>query len=295
MDGRGELVSRVYRRVRRPIPLVAESDVDDRAPLEGGLTLVTGAASGIGRALAHEFARHGHDLVLVDVDEAGLEAVTDEIDTLAAGTVSLQLAIDLTTPGAVDDIETALAELEAPLEILVNNAGVPVYGPFSTTDGGAEREMIRLNVEALTRLSDGLLAGMLERERGIVVHTASLAGVVPVPTAAVYSGTKAYVYSFSLALAAELEGTGISVTTLCPGETDTGFMNRGGMDESAFTDGSDALMAPETVARAAYAGAMAGERVVVPGWRNRLRYHLARVLPTRVAMAISRRLWSGTR
>jgi len=259
----------------------------DRTSASPGVALVTGAASGIGRALALECARHGHGLLLVDVDEAGLDAVAGEVGDALEATV----AVDLTDDYSLDAIDDALETCDRPLEILMNNAGVPVYGPFAETAIEDERRLLRLNVEALTALTDHCLPGMLERGHGRILHTASLAGVVPVPDAAVYGASKAYVHSFSLALAAELEGTGITVTALCPGETETGFMTRGGMGDSAFEE--TALMDPATVARAAYGGTVAGKRVVVPGWRNRLRYHVARQLPSRLSMAVTRRLWSG--
>lgn len=258
------------------------------------ITLLTGAASGIGRALAGEFARHGHDLALVDIDPSGLEAVAKRLES-APGTVRKTMAMDLTKPTAPDQIDERLADSNLRVSTLVNNAGVPVYGQFTDTEWEDERAMIRLNVEAVTALADQFIPRMVERGDGRVLNTASLAALVPVPTAAVYGATKSYVLSFSLALATELESTGVTVTALCPGETDTGFMTRGGMEDSAFESGGDGLMNPTQVAAAGYRGVMAGKRIVVPGWKNRFRYHLTRFLPRSLGARLTRDLWSGSK
>lgn len=260
-------------------------------PPSSGLTLLTGAASGIGREFARVFAANGHDLMLVDIDESGLEAVESMLVS-EPGTVSDSIVVDLTDEEAIDRVDSRVRALEQPLEVLVNNAGVPVYGRFSETSFEDERRLLRLNIEAITALTDRFLPRMLERGRGRILNTASLAGVVPVPTAAVYGGSKAYVHSFSLALADELADTPVTVTALCPGETETGFMERGGMERSAVADGE--LMAPETVARVGYDGLMDGERVVVPGWRNRIRYRLSRLLPAWLGGRLAKRLWAGS-
>lgn len=260
-------------------------------PSTGGLVVVTGGASGIGEHLAREFAGDGHDLVLVDRDEAGMESVATSLET-APGDVVETVAVDLTEPDAPDRVYDRIDSLDGHVETLVNNAGAPVYGEFADTEWDQTRTVIRLNVEALTALTHRFVDDMRERGHGRICNTASLAGTVPTPTAAVYGATKAYVLSFSVALSEELADDGITVTALCPGETQTPFMNRGGMDQSAVAGGD--LMAPETVARAGYEGAMAGKRVVVPGWRNRLRYHFSKLLPRRVTARLSRRVWSGS-
>lgn len=257
-----------------------------------GVALVTGAASGIGRELSRQFARNGHDVIAVDLDEAGLAALERDLAS-EPGTVVATVALDLTDPDAPARIADRVTETGRVVDTLVNNAGVPVYGRFAETDWTDERAMIRLNVEALTALTDRFLEGMCERGRGRILNVASMAGIVPTPTAAVYGATKAYVRSFSLALAEELAGEEVTVTVLCPGETDTAFMRRGGMERSAVASGD--LLSPELVARAGYEGAMAGKRIVVPGRRDRLRYHLSRLLPRRLAAKLTRRVWSGSR
>ena len=257
-----------------------------------GVALVTGGASGIGRELSRQFARNGHDVVAVDLDESGLDALECDLEA-EPGSVVATIPVDLTSGDAADRIVDHVEETGRVVDTLVNNAGVPVYGRFTETDWTDERAMIRLNVEALTALTDRFLGGMCDRGRGRILNTASIAGVVPTPTAAVYGATKAYVLSFSLALAEELDAEPVTVTALCPGETDTGFMHRGGMDRSAVARGD--LLEPGVVAAAGYEGAMAGKRVVVPGRRDRLRYHLAKVLPRRFTARLTRRVWSGPR
>ncbi len=261
-------------------------------PTKTGIALVTGAASGIGRELARQFVRHGHDVCPVDRDEAGLEALEADLAS-EPGSVVSSITVDLTTSDAVARVEEGVTETGRVVDTLVNNAGVPVYGRFDETDWADERSMIRLNVETVTALTDRFVDDMLERGSGRILNTASLAGVVPTPTAAVYGGTKAYVLSFSLALADELADDGITVTALCPGETETAFMRRGGMERSAVARAE--LLDPATVAEAGYEGLMSGERIVVPGRRDRFRYHVSKFLPRRVAAWLSRRTWSGSR
>ncbi|WP_138004902.1 SDR family NAD(P)-dependent oxidoreductase [Halalkalirubrum salinum] len=254
------------------------------------LALVTGAASGIGKALASIVARNGHDLLLIDVDE---EPLAEHADRLADvhGVWTEPLALDLTADGAVDRIDDRLAAIDGRVDVLCNNAGVPVYGRFTETDFDDERAMIELNVVATTALTKRIAPRMVDRGHGHILHTASLAGVVPVPTAAIYGATKAYVRSFSLALATELRGTGVTVTTLCPGETNTAFLTRGGMDRSAIP--GRRLQSPRSVAEVAYQGMIAGDRVVVPSQWDRLRYILGKLLPEAISARITERFWSG--
>lgn len=254
------------------------------------LALVTGAASGIGKALASIIARNGHDLLMVDIDEEPLSKHADRLADVH-GVWTEPLALDLTAHGAIDRIDDRLAAIDGRVDVLCNNAGVPVYGRFTETDFDDERAMIELNVVATTALTKRIAPRMVDRGYGKILHTASLAGVVPVPTAAVYGATKAYVRSFSLALTTELRGTGVTVTTLCPGETDTGFLSQGGMDRSAIP--SRRLQSPRAVAEAAYQGMIAGDRVVVPGQWDRLRYILGKLLPEAVSARITERFWSG--
>jgi short-subunit dehydrogenase len=180
------------------------------------VALITGASSGIGYELAKRFARNNFDLVLVARDGRRLQRVADELgqEQKIAATV---LARDLSLPGAAAAIAADLHAAGINVDILINNAGFNVYGPFSDTDLEREGAMIHTNVIALTELTKLLLPGMLERRYGKIMNLGSTGSFAPGPFNAVYCATKAYILSFSEALAAELKGTGVTVTALCPG------------------------------------------------------------------------------
>jgi len=180
--------------------------------------LITGASGGIGYELALLFARDQYDCVLVARSR-------DKLDELAARLESefrvktLVLAKDLSNPSTVDEIYEEVTAASLKVDALVNNAGFPVYGRFVETDLQAELEMLQVNVVALTALTKLFLRGMVERGAGHVLNLASTAAFVPGPLMAVYYASKAYVLSFSEALANELKGTGVAVTALAPGPT----------------------------------------------------------------------------
>jgi len=169
----------------------------------------------------------------------------------------------------------------------VNNAGFAVSGPFAEAPERAELDLLRVNILALVHLTKLVLPGMLARRRGRVLNVASIAAYMPGPLMAAYYASKAFVLSFSEALAVEVAGSGVTVTALCPGSTATGFADAAGVQNSElFRSAMDAA----TVAQAGYDGAMAGRRVVIPGLMNRLRVLVARLAPRRVSTAIARRL-----
>uniref|UniRef100_UPI0013009A9B SDR family NAD(P)-dependent oxidoreductase n=1 Tax=Halorussus litoreus TaxID=1710536 RepID=UPI0013009A9B len=265
-----------------------ESDVT--APSDDHPTaLVTGAASGIGRALAAEFARDGHHVVLVDVDEAGMASAAADLEA-NYGVETTEIAADLSERGAAREVYESVREEGLTVDALVNNAGFGVYGEFTDTDLDAELEMVQLHVACVTSLSKLFAREMADRSDGSILNTASVAGFAPTPTAAVYSATKHYVLAFSEALAGELADDGVTVTALCPGETKTGFFDRGNVGEAAFADGD--LMDPEAVAAAGYAGLQRGDRVVVPGVKNKFRLFVKRLLPRAVYARASGRTWN---
>ncbi|HVP62065.1 MAG TPA: SDR family oxidoreductase [Myxococcaceae bacterium] len=239
--------------------------------------LVTGASGGIGAALAREYARHRHALVLVARSRGTLESIAEELR--AAHSVDVRtFVLDLATPGAADRLVAELDAVGIQVDVLVNNAGFALYGAFAETDWAKESEMLQLNVVTLTALTKRLLPGMLARRRGRILNLASTAGFLPGPLMAVYYATKAYVLSFSEALAEELRGSGVTVTALCPGPTRTGFQARAGMEASRLVSGKRLPDAAE-VAREGYEGAERGATVVIPGLQNRLQVGLIRFLP----------------
>ena len=189
--------------------------------------LVTGASSGIGLELATLLAKDRHDLVLVARGRERLDGVARGL-TEEFGVAATVLPADLTDPSAPIDIALALAERKLAIDILVNNAGFGVYGFFAQTPLEKELAMIQVNITALTHLTKLLLPGMLERRRGRILNVASTAAFQPGPLMAVYYATKAYVLSFSEALANETAGTGVTVTALCPVRPSPSSRNRPG-------------------------------------------------------------------
>ena len=225
-----------------------------------GTALVTGASAGIGRELAREFAGDGWDLVVVARREDRLRALADELAVEHDAAVEV-VAMDLAEPDAADALGDAVDDLGVQVDALVNNVGVGTYGPFHESDPDEELTQLRLNVELPVRLTRQFLPGMVERDDGVVLNLSSLAAFQPGPRMAGYYASKAYVQSFSEALAEELRGTGVSVTAVCPGPVSTEFQERAGMTDSRV--GSTFSHTPEEVARAGYRGAMAGDPVVV--------------------------------
>jgi uncharacterized protein len=251
------------------------------------LALVTGASGGIGHELAQILARHGHDLVLVARSADKLAALAERLE-LDHGIEVRAIAKDLARPEAAAEIHEALAAEGLAVDILVNNAGLGLLGKFAEIGIEGDVEMLRLNVEAPTMLTRLLLPSMLDRGSGRILNLASTAGFQPGPLMAVYYATKAYVLSFSEALANEVAGTGVTVTALCPGPTETGFSSRAGSEQSRLFKGP--TMDARTVAGIGYAALMAGKPVVIPGLRNRILAFSVRLAPRRVVTQIARRM-----
>ncbi len=249
--------------------------------------LVTGASSGIGREIAWLAAKDRHDVVLVGRRKERLELFAGEL--AARFGVAAEVVIeDLSDPGSPARVFAA-AEKRGPVEVLVNAAGLGVHGFFWKTPVAQERETIFVNVFALTELTKLCVGGMVERRRGRILNLASTAAFQPGPLMAVYYATKAYVLSFTEALAEELRGTGVTATALCPGPVLTGFQERAGLEDVPLLRGPMVLDASK-VARAGWRGAMRGKRVVVPGLANRVLAAGARFSPRRLATKIARRL-----
>ncbi|CAN5655411.1 SDR family oxidoreductase [soil metagenome] len=236
--------------------------------------LITGASSGIGLHLAHEFAQHGHPLILVAPVQAELDEVAQQIMATTGVAVTV-IAKDLERPESAQEIWVQLQRSGTMVEILVNNAGHGQSGKYWEILLEKDLSILRLNVEAVLRLTKLFLPPMIARGRGRVLNTASVAGFEPGPLLAVYHASKAFVLSLSESLATELEDTGVTLTALCPGPTDTDFFLKADMMETrAFQQ----AMAPQDVAKAGYKGLMDGDRIVVPGLMNKTLVFARRIL-----------------
>jgi len=246
-----------------------------RAMSSTPVCLITGASSGIGAALAREFARHGHTLVLTARREAELERLADEI-ARSGGPRPHVVAADIATEGGADALQRGLAERGLEVAILVNNAGFGLLGEAAKLDTAQQLSMIDLNVRALTDLALRFLDSVT-RHKGGILNVASIAGFLPGPGMTVYHATKAYAVSFSEALHAELAPKGVKVCALCPGPVPTGFLSRGGIPHDYFP--RFLARSADRVAREGYEGFMRGNRVVVPGLPNRVLTMLPRLIP----------------
>ena len=248
--------------------------------------LITGASSGIGYELAHLFARDGFRLVLVARREEKLTQLAATLHS-SYGAASTIIVQDLSLPDATHQIMRQLEDAGITVDILVNNAGFGTYGRFQHSDVEAELKMIQVNLVALTHLTRLLLDGMVQRGHGKILNVASTAAFQPGPLMAVYYATKAYVLSFSEALADDLHDTGVTVTTFCPGPTTSGFQEAAGMEESKLLAGR--IMDARTVARIGYRGLMKQQSLVIPGLKNKMLPLLVRFMPRRVVVKVVRK------
>ncbi len=227
--------------------------------------LITGASSGIGYELAREFAHHGHDLVIVGSIEPELLDAGRRLSAEFGVTVK-SITEDLRREAAADDIFAQVAASGLSVQILVNNAGIGRRGRFLETPLADDISMIRLNVEAGVRLTKRFLPGMIARRQGRILNTASVAGFEPGSMLAIYNATKAFVLSWSEALAVELRATGVTLTVLCPGLADTSSFDA--IDGAEVAGNrifpSDPVIAPREIAKTAYKALMDGERMVMP-------------------------------
>jgi short-subunit dehydrogenase len=254
------------------------------------IALVTGASAGIGRNFATLFAADGTDVVLVARRRDRLDALAHEL-TSHHGVRAFSVAADLTDPATPPRVADEVHRLGLTIDFLVNNAGFGGTGAFAAASTESQLAMIQVNVTALAHLTSLFLPGMIERRRGRILNVGSTAGFVAGPFMATYYAIKAFVNSFTEALAYELEGTGVTATVSCPGATATEFAGIAGNDRSLlFRLGAADSM---TVAREAYQSMRQGRRMVVHGFTNKLSVQSARVSPRAVLLAITARLNRG--
>jgi short-subunit dehydrogenase len=224
---------------------------------------------------------------LVARDRQALRKVADELSSEYKSSVKV-MAEDLAMPAAPDNIFRELERDRIDVDVLVNNAGFGVLGPFAKTDLAAELAMLQVHMASLTHLTKLFLRKMLARGEGKILNVASTAAFQPGPHMAVYYATKAYVLSFSEALASELHGSGVTVSVLCPGTTRTAFQQRAGMRPSALLN--RIAMSAAAVAAAGYKGLGRNQTVIVPGFANKLFAFTVRIAPRHLVTTIVRRI-----
>ena len=258
----------------------------DHTQFKKPTALITGASVGIGYELAKVFARNGHDLALVARNREQLEKVAAECRTL--GAESRVIAKDLSVPGAAQEIFDELSQAGVQVDVLVNNAGFGTHGPFAEIDEDADLGLLQVNIVALTHLTKLFLRPMVARRNGKVLNVASLAAFQPGPFMATYFASKAYVLSFSEAVAAEVAPRGITVTALCPGPVKTEFQKRAGIGATRLSRGH--MLDAATVAEVGFRGLMRGRRVVIPSTPDKLMAFGSRLSPRRLSTWIAGKL-----
>ncbi|MEA5575608.1 SDR family oxidoreductase [Anabaena sp. UHCC 0451] len=250
--------------------------------------LVTGSAHGIGYQLAYVFAGHNYNLVLVDKDAETLAIIAEEFSPKFGISIKT-LVKDLSISTSPTEIFTELQQAGIKIDVLVNNAGFGTYGVFSETDLTTELKMLQVNIVSLTHLTKLFLKDMIAQGYGKILNVASVAAFQPGPLMAVYFATKAYVLSFSEAIANELEGTGVTVTTLCPGPTTSEFQKAAAMEEAKISH-VNRMMNSETVAKIGYDSLMANKTIAIPGLRNNILVKSVRFAPRNIVTKVVRNM-----
>jgi len=247
--------------------------------------LITGATGGIGEELSIKFAGHGYGLILTARKAGRLEDLAQRLRSVY-GVAVTAIQADFREENAPQQLYDTIVAKGLQVDVLVNNAGFGLAGNFIHTRPDLQMAMICVNIVAVTQLCRLIIPDMVSRGRGRVLNVASTGGFVCGPMNSVYCATKAYVLSLSEALAEELENSGVTVTTLCPGATRTGFASRSNMESTRlFRYG---VMAAREVAEAAYAAMSAGKRLEVPGWLNKAVVQALRITPRVVAAKLSK-------
>lgn len=239
--------------------------------------LVTGATSGIGYELARLLAKDGYNLIIVARNEQELGNKAAEFQQ--HGVHVIPIARDLFNRSEAQALFEDVKARGLAVDILINDAGQGLFGKFQDTDLERELAIIDLNIGSLVILTKLFLQQMLERGEGRILNLASIASKMPGPWQSIYHGTKAFVLSFTEAIRAEVKDTGITITALLPGATNTDFFNKAGMQDSKIVQDKSELSDPADVARDGYAALMAGEDKVVSGFKNKVQVAMSNVLP----------------
>lgn len=245
--------------------------------------LITGASSGIGECFARALAGRGRDLVLVARSQDKLAALARDLATKGAVQAEV-VALDLSEAGAAARLAQLLGERQFAIDLLVNNAGFGAQGEFWRLPLERQSEMLRLNIQALVELTHLLLPAMIERRHGAIVNVSSTASFQPIPYTAVYSASKAFVTSFSMALAEELRPRGVRVVTLCPGGTRTNFFDASQYEKRDFAGG---LQTPEEVVRVGLKTLDRGGGLAISGLINKFQVASQRLAPRALVVRVA--------
>ncbi|HEX8744910.1 MAG TPA: SDR family oxidoreductase [Thermoleophilaceae bacterium] len=259
------------------------------APTPSTTALITGASSGIGSEIARRLAERGHGVTLVARRRERLAELAEELARDHAVRAEVE-ACDLASADARSRMLRSVEDRGLAVEVLVNNAGFGSGGRFQDLDPDMELDMVRTNVEAVVHLCSTFVPGMVRRGRGAVLNVASVAAFQPVPRQATYGATKAFVLSFTDALTADLHGSGVTATSLCPGPVPTEFGEVAAIDENLMSI-PGVSVSPADVARAAVDGLDRGKRVVVPGPATRATALLGSLTPRWITLEAMRRFY----
>ena len=247
--------------------------------------VITGASSGIGLELCHLLAEAGNNLILVARKERELYELKATL--LEKYDIQIEVIIkDLADPNAPKEIYAHIISMGINVDTLINNAGVGSFGPFNEISLEKDINLIDVNVRALTELTKLFLPHLLESKKGRILNVASTAGFMPGPYMATYYASKAYVISFSEALASELKGTSVTVSVLCPGPTRTGFQAKAEMKKSDFV--SLGVMEAKDVALCGYKGMLKGKTIIIPGFLNKLLVYSSKLMPRKLLTALAK-------
>lgn len=269
--------------------LKADDFVEDAEVLQGPTALITGASSGIGYELAKLFAKDGFNLLIIARSESMLKIVADELTTLGSPYVKV-LAKDLAEPGAVAEIYEAIELENIQVDVLVNDAGAAEQGYFAEIDFDKDLHVIQLNIIALVHLTKVFLRDMIAKRKGHILQVASVSAYQPTPLLAIYAATKAFVLSFTDSLANELKETGVTVTALIPGATDTDFYDDTHVN---VAPANQPLADPADVARAGYEAMKKGKSHAIPDTGTKARVVLSQLLPNETLTSMARKQMEG--
>jgi len=245
------------------------------------VALITGASKGIGRAIAGQLAARGHDVWLVARNEAQLQQAALEIEKQYA-VKARYFAADLSRPGAPAEVFDWCRSSGEDVHVLVNNAGYGLSGPFEQYGLQDHLDMMHVNMDAVVALTHLFLPQLKKQQRAYILNIASSAGYQATPYLSIYAGTKAFVRLFSRGLRAELKGTGVSITCVNPGATDTAFVDRAQVGQKGRDLAKKVQMTPEAVAKTAVAALFAGKTEIITGAINKLGAFLVWLLPKKV-------------